>query len=460
MIPTLSRTAFARRITACMALAMPLLLLFAAGTAQADDNVTTFTLENGLEVVVIEDTRAPVVTHMLWYKVGSADEPRGMSGVAHYLEHLMFMGTETQPKGAFDRIVNANGGTQNAATSYDYTMYFQRVASDRLDLMMELEADRMTNLSLTEAVAMNERDVVIEERKQVVDSEPGQLFRETRMATQYLHHPYGTPIIGWRHEMDRLNREKALAFYRDHYAPNNAILIVAGDADPETVRDLAERYYGPIPANPDIAPRERVQEPPQLAERRVNFSDPRVSQPYISRSYLAPERDSGAQERAAALTMLAEVLGGGQTSVLNRKLQFEQSAAVYTAAFYGGTSLDDTTFGLILVPTPELSLEEAEERLDAAIVAFMDEGVDAAQLERIKFQIRADQVYSADAVESTARRYGRALTAGLTVEDVQAWPDMLQAVTADDIMEAARMVFDRRNAVTGYLMPEAREVTQ
>lgn len=427
------------------------------------DQVTTFTLDNGLDVVVIEDHRAPAVTHMLWYRAGSADEPRGVSGVAHYLEHLMFQGTDTLAPKEFSRIVSEQGGSDNAFTSFDYTGYFQRVAADRLGLMMELEADRMKNLVLSPENIETERNVIIEERNQRVENDPGALFQEQRRAAQFFHHPYGTPIIGWRHEMDQLGMDEAQAWYDTHYEPNNAILIVAGDVTPEEVRALAEEHYGPIPADPEIGPRERVAEPPHRAERRLMFNDPRVAQPYVIRTYLAPERDAGAQEQAAALTLLAEVLGGGQTSVLNTKLQFEEQKAVYAAAFYDGVSYDDTDFGLIVVPVEGVTLEEAEAALDEAVAEFLDEGVDPEQLERIKFQLRAQQVYARDNADSLARRYGVALTSGLTVEDVQAWPDVLQAVTEEDILDAARMVFDRDKAVTGYLMQSetaAPEVSQ
>ncbi len=424
-----------------------------------DDAVTSFELDNGMEVVVIEDHRAPAVVHMVWYRAGSADEPRGSSGVAHFLEHLLFKGTEKLEPGEFSKVVAANGGTDNAFTSFDYTGYFQRIAADRLGLMMEMEADRMVNLQLGEEDILTEREVIIEERNQRVENDPGGLMNEQRRAALYLNHPYGTPIIGWRHEMETLDLEQALTFYEHHYAPNNAILIVAGDVTPEEVRSLAETHYGPIPANPDLQPRERVKEPRHMAERRIVMRDPRVAQPYVIRNYLAPERDPGAQEKAAALTMLAQVLGGGQTSVLVQKLQFETQKSVYASAFYDGTSLDDTTFGLIIVPAQGVSLEEAEAALDQAVAEFLDEGVDADQLGRIKFQLRAQQVYARDSANQLARRYGEALTTGLRVEDIQAWPDVLQAVTEDDILEAARSVLNRNASVTGYLM-DAEEVTQ
>ncbi len=447
---------------ASLAVVLSAAALAAAPIAQAQeapDPVTTFTLDNGMDVVVIEDHRAPAVTHMVWYKAGSADESAGSSGVAHFLEHLLFKGTETLEPGEFSKVVAANGGSDNAFTSYDYTGYFQRIASDRLGLMMEMEADRMVNLQLDEGDIATERDVIIEERNTRVENDPGALFSEQRSAAQYLNHRYGVPIIGWRHEMETLDLAKALDFYELNYSPNNAILIVAGDASPEEVRRLAEEHYGPIPANPEIGPRARPQEPPQMAERRLVLRDPRVAQPYVMRTYLAPERDPGAQEKAAALSVLAEILGGGQTSVLSRKLQFETQQAVYTSAFYSATSLDDTTFGLVVVPAEGVSLQEAEDAMDATIAGFIKEGVDSEQLDRIKFQMKAQQIYARDSADSIARRYGSALTAGLTVEDVQDWPDVLQAVTAEDVIAAAEAVFDRGKSVTGWLMA-AEEVGQ
>ena len=424
----------------------------------ADEAVTTFELENGMQVVVVEDHRAPGVQHMVWYRAGSADEPKGSSGVAHFLEHLLFKATDTLESGELSATVARNGGRDNAFTSYDYTAYFQRVAADRLELMMRMESDRMRNIRLTEENILTERDVIIEERNQRTENNPSALFGEQISAAQYLNHRYGVPIIGWMHEMQTLDMEDALAFYEIFYSPNNAILVVSGDVTPEEVRRLAEKYYGVIPANPDLPDRLRTEEPPQNAERRLIFRDARVAQPYVRRSYLAPERDPGAQETAAALTFLAEILGGGTTSYLTDALQFDTQIATYSAAFYRGVSLDDTTFNLIVVPRPDVSLQEAEDAMDAALAQFMIDGVDQEQLDRIKLQIRADQIYARDDVDRIANRYGQALSAGLTVEDVQAWPDILEAVTAEDIMQAAREVFDKRASVTGWLMRE--EVTQ
>ncbi len=420
--------------------------------------ISTFTLSNGLEVVVIEDHRAPVVVHMLWYRAGAADEPPGVSGIAHYLEHLLFKATDTLEAGEFSETVAANGGTDNAFTSYDYTAYYQRVAADRLGLMMQMEADRMVNLNIRQEDILAEREVVIEERNQRTDNNPNALFGEQASAALYLNHPYGIPIIGWKHEMESLSVEDALGFYKKFYAPNNAYLIVAGDVTPEEVEALALEHYGPIAANPDLKPRARPSEPPHLVARRMVFEDPRVAQPYVSREYLAPERDSGDQRTAAALMLGAQLLGGGQTSYMAKRLQFEEQRAVYSGAFYRGTSLDDTQFTTLVVPVPGVSLEEAEADMDKVIASFLDNPLDMDHLNRIKMQMRAQEIYARDNVQGLANAYGRALTSGLTIEDILDWPDVVQSITEDEIKTTLADVLDLRRSVTGWVKaPEAPE---
>ena len=436
------------------------------GALWAAGEVTQFSLDNGMDAVVIEDHRSPAVVHMVWYRTGAADEPPGVSGIAHFLEHLMFKSTDDLENGEFSRIVEANGGSDNAFTSWDYTAYFQRVAADRLGLMMQMEADRMRDLVITEADVVTERSVVLEERAQRTDSSPGALFNEQMRAALYLNHPYRIPIIGWRHEMLELDLDDALAFYERFYAPNNAILIVAGDVEPEEVQRLAEEHYGPLQPTPDLPERLRPSEPDHIADRTVRFEDGRVANPYVSRTYLAPERDSGAQEEAAALTLLAEILGGnGTTAVLGRTLQNEEGRALFAGAYYQATSLDDTSFTVLNVPVPGVSLEEAEADLDRVIADFLETGIDPAQFERIQFRYAASEIYNQDNVQGLARMYGVALTTGLTVEDVQAWPDVIAATTTEDVMQAARTLFggDTRS-VTGYLdrpaTVETEEATQ
>ncbi|WP_085310716.1 M16 family metallopeptidase [Planktotalea arctica] len=446
-------------------LAVPALALLSAPLAafaditRWDDQTSTFALDNGMEVVVIEDHRAPVVVHMMWYRAGSADEKPGVSGVSHFLEHLLFKATDNLQSGEFSKTVAANGGSDNAFTSYDYTAYFQRVASDRLELMMTMEADRMVNLRLSEADILTEREVIIEERNQRTENDPGALFGEQANAAMFLNHRYGVPIIGWRHEMVTLSLQDAQDYYDQFYAPNNAILIVAGDVTPEDVKTLAEQHYGPLPANPDLPERARPQEPPHNAARRLVFEDPRVAQPYVSRAYLAPERDSGDQKTAAALMLGAQLLGDGQTAFMTQKLQFEDKSSVFATAYYRGTSLDDTRFTVINVPVPGVSLSEAEANMDRVLLEFLETPIDLAHLERIKRNLRAQDIYAKDNVQGLANRYGRALTSGLTVKDILEWPDIVESVTEDEIKVALRDVLQGRTSVTGWLTSGA-EVTQ
>jgi len=433
------------------------LLLWAATPALAtealqDQGPQLFTLPNGMEVVVIEDNRAPVVVNMVWYRVGAADEPPGQSGIAHFLEHLMFKSTETLAQGEFSATVEANGGRDNAFTSWDYTAYHQRIAADRLELVMAMEADRMVNLRLDRSDWLPERDVILEERGQVVESSPDGLFSEQMRAALFQNHAYGIPIIGWRHEMAQLDDVAAKDFYRAHYAPNNAILVVAGDVRAPDVLAMAERHFGPIPANPDLQPRARPIEPPQLAERRITMRDERVAQPYVNRLYLAPIRRAGDQREAAAFQMLAALLGGSaQTSVLEQSLTYDRGLTLSAWAGYLGQMLDHGIFTLGAMPVPGVSLQEAEDALDAELARFIAEGVDAAQLERIRMQIRAQEIYGLDNVSSRARSVGMALSTGLTLQDYRDWLGILESVTAEEIIAAAQAL-DRRQAVTGWLM--------
>ncbi|HEY0213821.1 MAG TPA: pitrilysin family protein [Paenirhodobacter sp.] len=440
----------------------------AIGSAHADP-ISHFTLPNGLEAVVIEDHRAPVVVQMVWYKVGSADEVRGKSGIAHYLEHLMFKGTDTMAAGELSKTVSANGGSDNAFTSYDYTAYFQRIAADRLELVMQMESDRMRHLQISPDDWQTEREVILEERAQRTDSDPGALFGEQARAAQFLNSPYGTPVIGWRQEMEGLTRDDALAWYNRYYAPNNAVLVVAGDVTVDQVRALADTYYGPLAPSADIPPRTRPQEPPQLAARHLDFRDARVAQPYLSRTYLAPERNPGDQKQAAALTVLAAILGGNaQTSILSRKLVFDRGDAIYVSAGYDGMSIDKTTFAISMMPAPDVTLPDAEKALDAALAEFLKEGIDPAQFERIRAQIRAGQIYQQDNTQGMAQRYGEALASGFSIQDVQDWPEVLMAVTEDDVMAAAASLLNPANSVTGYVgkpgaapsAPAGQEVAQ
>ncbi|WBU53248.1 pitrilysin family protein [Paracoccus sp. SCSIO 75233] len=428
-------------------------LAAAPALAEAPPGVSSFTLDNGMQAVVIEDHRAPVVVQMVWYKVGSADEAPGKTGLAHYLEHLMFKGTDTMEPGEFSQTVTANGGMDNAFTSYDYTAYFQRIASDRLPMIMEMEADRMANLRVGEEDWQAERQVVLEERAQRTDSNPAALFREERSAAQFLNHPYGNPVVGWRDEMMGLTRADALAWYDRYYAPNNAILVLAGDVTPERAQELAVQYYGPIPAEDDAIRAARPQEPEQRATRRMVMHDPRVPQPSMIRSILVPERNPGDQETAAALTVLAELLGGSpQTSVLGQELVMT-GKALSASVGYDGFAVDPTNFYISMTPVDGVPPEEAEAALDEILAGFLRDGPDPEQFERVKTQIRASRIYELDSAHGRAYDYGQGLATGLSIEDVNDWPDLLENVGTEDVMAAAELVLNSTASVNGWLMP-------
>ncbi len=356
-----------------------------------------------------------------------------------------------------------NGGNENAFTAPDYTGYFQTIARDRLELVMEMEADRMTNLVLDDAAVLPERDVILEERSQRVDNDPGARLAEQMSASQYLHHPYRLPVIGWRHEIESYTREDALDFYRTWYAPNNAVLIVAGDIDAAELRPLAEKYYGSI-APREVPERVRVQDPPQEAAREVELVDARVRQPSWSRSYLAPSYSAGATEHAYPLEVLAEILGGTSTSRLYRALVIEQKLAASAGAFYRGSALDQTTFRIYASPRPGVSLDAIEAAVEAELARLEEEPISEAEVARATGRLVAEAVYARDSLSRAVRSFGVALATGRTVEDVEAWPERIAAVDAAAVNAAAAHVFRPERSVTGRLSPDvaaaaaAREV--
>jgi zinc protease len=449
-----------RRFAASILAALLCVLAFSAAGAFAQTTVTSkppasFTLSNGLKVVVIPDHRTPVVTQMIWYKVGSADETPGKSGLAHFLEHLMFKGTSKHPAGEFSKTVLRIGGNENAFTSTDYTGYFQRVPRDQLGTVMEFEADRMTGLILNDENVLPERDVVLEEYNMRVANNPQARLTEQIMAALYLNHPYGRPVIGWHHEIEKLNREDALAFYRRFYAPNNATLVIAGDVDANDVRTLAERTFGTVAPQPAIpATRIRPQEPAPIAPRTVTFADPRVEQPKMVRYYLVPSATTAAPGESAALDVLGQLMGSGSNSYLYRALVVDQPLAVSASAGYQGTSLDDTQFMISVSPKLGVGFAQVEQVVDRVISDVVQNPVPAEDLERVKTQLIAEAIYAQDNQATLARWYGGALTTGRSIDDIRSWPDRIRAVTAEQVRAAAQKWLDKKRSVTGYLIKD------
>ncbi len=411
-------------------------------------------LDNGLEVVVVPDTRAPVVTHMVWYRVGAADEPQGKSGIAHFLEHLMFKGTEKVPPGEFSKIVARLGGQDNAFTSQDITSYFQRVAKEKLPQVMEMESDRMANLRLDEKDVLTERKVIMEERRSRVDNDPGSLLQEQIMAALYTAHPYHAPVIGWETEIRKLERPDALAFYKKFYAPNNAILVVTGDVQPEEVMALAKETYGKIPANPEVgAPRMRPAEPEPVAERRVILRDSRAGKPTFERYYLAPSATTAEAGEAEALQVLARIIGSSSTSRIYNALVRDEKKASSASAFYSSIALDLGRFGVYAVAAGDTKLEDIEASMDRVIDEVIRNGVTPEELERAENGEIANLVYQSDSQQSLAHTYGWNLATGRTVADVESKQDRLKAVTREQVQAVAAKYLDRKRSVTGYLIP-------
>ncbi|WP_110747488.1 M16 family metallopeptidase [Phyllobacterium leguminum] len=421
------------------------------------EGVSDFTLANGMQVVVIPDHRAPVVTQMVWYHVGSADEPPGKSGIAHFLEHLMFKGTKTYPAGEFTNKVAAIGGQENAFTSYDYTAYYQQVSPQALEMVMTYEADRMENLVLTDDVVNTERDVVLEERRMRVDGDPGSILAEETNAALFLNSPYRIPVIGWKPEIEKLNTKDALDFYQRFYTPNNATLVISGDVDPQAVLALAEKTYGKIPRRADPGPRIRPQEPEQRTKRTATLNDERVTQPSFRKIWVVPSYENAKPGDAEALDILSEILGGSIRSRLYQELVVKQGIAASAGADYSGDALDDGTFSVYGAPRGTASLDQVEAAVDGEINRIVKDGVTDTELAQARNRFLKSVVFSRDSQAGMARIYGSTLAVGGTVEDIQKWPDRIRAVTKEQVKDVAvRDLVDARS-VTSYLLPPAAE---
>lgn len=448
-------TAMTRRLfTAGLSvLAAPALAGAGPAAAIPPERAYRHVLANGLEIVALPDHRIPVVTHMLWYRVGSADEEPGKSGLAHFLEHLMFKGTERHPAPAFSHAVSSAGGQENAFTSYDYTGYFQRVARDQLPLMMAFEADRMTGLVLTDAVVLPERDVILEERRQRIDNDPGARLGEMMQSRLWGEtHPYGIPIIGFAHEIAALTREDALAFYRRHYAPGSAILVVAGDVAPDRLFRLAEETYGTIAAAPPAPARLRPPAASHSSRERARLADPRVRQPSLSLTQAVPSYATARPGEAEALDVLAQIAGSSPSGRFYKSLVTERGLAVSAGCFYAGTALGQGRFGIHASPRPGVALAALEEAMLEIAGRIARDGVGEEEVARARTRLVASSIYSQDSQAATARLYGAALSCGSTIEDLREWPERIRAVTREAVNAVAPRALDFSRAVTAELV--------
>ena len=436
-------------------MAAAIVAIAAGGMAKAQDTkIFQFALQNGMQVLVVPDHRAPVVTHMLWYRVGAMDDPPGLSGLAHFFEHMMFRGTPTVPGDQFAQTVARNGGINNAFTTHDYTVFYEQIARDRLKVVMSLDADRMANLDLSDANVRTERDVVLEERRLRIENDPQALMREQLDAALHLSHPYGRPVIGWSEEIRHIGRTEAEDFYQHHYAPNNAILVVAGDVTPQEVREDAEAEYGKVPAR-QTALRAEFAQPPRLGETRMTIAREDAKVPLFLRVYRVASYTEAKPGEAEALETLAQLLGGDATSALYRELVVKRKLASDAGASYGGYVRDAGEFEVYAVPRQGVSLEALERNVDDVMRTFAVAHPKTADLERAKTQLVADAIYRRDSQYSMAVAYGQALAIGLTADDVTEWPDRIRAVSADAVQRVAANDLVKREATSGYLVPQA-----
>jgi zinc protease len=426
-------------------------------------NVTTYSpppvafrrLDNGLSVLVISDHRIPVVTHMLWYGNGSADDPVGKSGIAHFLEHLMFKGTKKHPAGTFSETVAKLGGYDNAFTSYDYTAYYQKISKQHLPTVMAFEADRMMGLVLDPEAVSTERDVVREERRMRSENEPSSRLEEAMTAALYLHHPYRLPIIGWGHEIESLTREDALAYYERFYTPSNAFLVVAGDILPDEVFSLAKTFYGSLSERSSARPQNvRPRDPDLPASYHVTITDPRVYQPAFTRAFRAPSIHANSTHEPYALQVFCEALGVGPVSALYRRLVVEQKIAVGVGLYYSSNLKDEGRIDCHAVPAEGVSLPELEGAYDQALQAIIEEGLTESQIQNAKTRLAAHMIYAQDSAGYLAHIYGEALATGRPIDLIHQWPKHIESVTVDEIHEAGRKFFLGTLAITGYLLGE------
>ena len=420
----------------------------------------SFTLKNGMQVVVIPNHRVPVVTHMVWYKVGAADELPGLSGLAHYLEHLLFKGTTHMAPGAFSKTVRTLGGNDNAFTGQDYTAFFQSIAVEHLPRVMEMEADRMLNLSVPADHYASEKQVIIEERRQRTENDPRALFAEQMQSELFINHPYGKPIIGWMKEMSAYEWPDVKTFYDKWYAPNNAILIVSGDITAEKLKPLAEKYYGSLPTK-DIPKRIRPDVPPALSGISMTLRHDTVHQPAFQKIYIAPSCRQNKKD-CLALQVLEDILSGGPTTRLYTALVVNEKKASNVGLSYSADAMDYASIQVYGVPAGNASLPEIEALIEKQIRSVIDTGVSEAEVKESIQRLKDEAVFARDSISGPAMVFGHALATGSSIQDVENWPADIATVTAADVQRVAKTYLSSdapwiRPPVTGYMMPPEKK---
>lgn len=403
-------------------------------------------LANGLRVLVVEDHKAPIVTFQVWYKVGSRDDPKGKTGISHLLEHMMFKGSKKFGEGQFSRIIQRNGGMDNAYTTKDYTMYFETLSSDRIDIALELEADRMENLLLKPDDVLYERSVVMEERRMRYEDDPQNLLFEDVVAAAFKVHPYHNPVIGWMSDLKSIAQEDLLHHYRRYYSPDNTFIVVAGDIDSEAIINKIKRYFEHIP-NTEKRPEYNFSEPPQKGERRIKLKK-EAALPYLLIAYHVP---SFPHEDAPALDVLSSILSG-KSGRLYKNIVRDEAIAIDAFVSYSGLYRDPFLFFLGGTPRPGHSVEELETALYRQIEAIQKEPPSEREIQKARNQVEASFIMDQDSIYNQARLVG-------TFELLGSWRlideylKRVRSVTPQDVQEVARKYFGEDNRTVGILIP-------
>tara|TARA_B100000989_G_scaffold100551_1_gene73458 strand:+ start:497 stop:1810 length:1314 start_codon:yes stop_codon:yes gene_type:complete len=410
-----------------------------------------FKLKNGLQVVVIENSRAPVVSQMIWYNVGSIDEEYGKSGLAHFLEHLMFKGTKNYPSGYYSKYISKNGGTENAFTSFDYTAYYQIVPSENLEKIVELEADRMTNLTLTEEQVETEKKVILEERYQRIDSKPSAILDESIRKSLFPNHTYGTPIIGWEHEIKRLSKNDVRKFYNNYYNPKNAILIFSGDVSLEKAKKYSEKYFGKIEVKNNISDdRIQLNDPILRTNIQINYDDENVKQKIWKRSFKTNSyKDS--IKNGIALDLGLKILTGGSTSILYRELVEKKKLVSSVGGYYQGMSRDKATVNFYAIPNENVKIPYLEKQIYEIMKKSIADGITEERFNLQKKKYEHESIYLRDSIFQPAQIIGEALSIGIELDEIESWNEILNEISVDDVKNQLKKFIKNKNYVTGLL---------
>lgn len=413
-------------------------------------NLSGYTLDNGMRVIVVPNHKAPIVKHMVWYKVGAADEQTGKGGAAHLLEHLMFRGTSKVKGQEFNRILEENGADSNAFTSQDFTVYHQFIDISRLELAMFLEADRMQNLTIDEESFETERQIVFQERKQVVENNPLYRFNEEMQRAFWQNHPYSRPITGTEDEIMNLSPDDVKNIYNTYYTPENAILVLAGDIEPETAFRLAEKYYGNVKAKGMINSKAPVADDVKTTTT-VQMELLKVDVPRLLHRYKAPSYTDG-EDKIYAYMVLSKYLGKGEISSLYKKLVVEAKVANAVSASYNYTSLGGGSFSISALPAKGISMEELRQKLDEAVNVAIKE-IDAKKVEQVKKQMLAGLVYVRDNPNDAAQIVGMLAAIGMNDAEIESYEDNIKKVTLAEVKAAAKELLSASH-IEGTALPK------